>query len=76
MLRVCCNMLCVQKYEKAKMPISFYRHIQLRITAIRETFEELGLLICSRKHKKHRIGQWADVIEDFDIAYWQNRVNI
>ncbi|CAB3241100.1 unnamed protein product [Arctia plantaginis] len=51
------------------------RHIQLRITAIRETFEELGLLICSRKHKKHRIGQWADVIEDIDVAYWQNRIH-
>ncbi|XP_075976488.1 acyl-coenzyme A diphosphatase NUDT19 [Anticarsia gemmatalis] len=50
------------------------RHIELRITAIRETFEELGLLICSRQHKEERDGTWAGIIEDIDVAYWQNRV--
>lgn len=51
------------------------RHIQLRITALRETFEELGLLICSKQHKEERVGKFASVIEDIDTAYWQNRIS-
>lgn len=51
------------------------RHLQLRITAIRETFEELGLLICSRKTKEQKIGLWADTIEDIDVKHWQSRIS-
>ncbi|XP_045770455.1 acyl-coenzyme A diphosphatase NUDT19-like [Maniola jurtina] len=51
------------------------RHIALRISAIRETFEELGLLICSSKHKADRSGKWADVLADVDVKYWQSRVS-
>uniref|UniRef100_A0A2A4J515 Nudix hydrolase domain-containing protein n=1 Tax=Heliothis virescens TaxID=7102 RepID=A0A2A4J515_HELVI len=50
------------------------RHLQLRITAIRETFEELGLLIGSRVRKEDRNGLWAGVIEDIDVKYWQDRL--
>lgn len=50
------------------------RHIALRITAIRETFEELGLLICSRQQKGDRAGLWADIIADIDVKYWQKRL--
>ncbi|KAI5645035.1 nucleoside diphosphate-linked moiety X motif 19 [Phthorimaea operculella] len=51
------------------------RHIALRITAIRETFEELGLLICSRNQKKDRTGFWASTIKDFDVKHWQSLVS-
>ncbi|XP_023949759.2 acyl-coenzyme A diphosphatase NUDT19 [Bicyclus anynana] len=51
------------------------RHVALRITAIRETFEELGLLICSTKRKEDRCGLWADTISDIDVKYWQSRVS-
>lgn len=56
--------------------ICVYRHLQLRITAIRETFEEVGLLICSRKRKEQKTGLWADIIEDIDVNYWQSRVSL
>uniref|UniRef100_A0A2A4J3B6 Nudix hydrolase domain-containing protein n=1 Tax=Heliothis virescens TaxID=7102 RepID=A0A2A4J3B6_HELVI len=52
----------------------FSWHLQLRITAIRETFEELGLLIGSRVRKEDRNGLWAGVIEDIDVKYWQDRL--
>lgn len=51
------------------------RHIALRITAIRETFEELGLLICSTKHKNNRNDICAKTISDIDTKYWQERVS-
>ncbi|XP_041975108.1 nucleoside diphosphate-linked moiety X motif 19-like [Aricia agestis] len=50
------------------------RHVSLRITAIRETFEELGLLICSTKHKNNRGDTWANVIHCDDVQYWQDRI--
>lgn len=51
------------------------RHVSLRITAIRETFEELGLLICSREHKPTN-SLWASAITDIDVKHWQNRVSL
>ncbi|XP_049882997.1 acyl-coenzyme A diphosphatase NUDT19-like [Pectinophora gossypiella] len=51
------------------------RHIALRITAIRETFEELGLLICSRARKADRDSVRADHLSDFDVQLWQSRVS-
>ncbi|CAG4977473.1 unnamed protein product [Parnassius apollo] len=51
------------------------RHIALRITAIRETFEELGLLICSSEHKNKRSNVWANLISNPDLKYWQERVS-
>lgn len=50
------------------------RHVSLRITAIRETFEELGLLLCSREHKKDKVSG-ANIITDVDVQHWQNKVN-
>ncbi|XP_028169850.1 nucleoside diphosphate-linked moiety X motif 19-like [Ostrinia furnacalis] len=51
------------------------RHIALRITAIRETFEELGLLLCCREHKSKRNNLWSSAIADIDIKDWQDRVS-
>ncbi|XP_072939879.1 acyl-coenzyme A diphosphatase NUDT19-like [Epargyreus clarus] len=50
------------------------RHIALRITAIRETFEELGLLLCSTENRNNRDGLWASVVKDVDLKYWQSQV--
>ncbi|KAG6447026.1 nucleoside diphosphate-linked moiety X motif 19 [Manduca sexta] len=50
------------------------RHISLRVTAIRETFEELGLLLCSRQQKNQRDGIWANIISDIDVKLWQNKL--
>lgn len=51
------------------------RHISLRITAIRETFEELGILLCSQQHKKQKDGLRADFISNIDVKTWQDRVS-
>ncbi|XP_013175778.1 PREDICTED: nucleoside diphosphate-linked moiety X motif 19, mitochondrial-like [Papilio xuthus] len=51
------------------------RHVALRITAIRETFEELGLLICSQSHKSERESDWASLLTDDDLKHWRDRVS-
>ncbi|CAG9581776.1 unnamed protein product [Danaus chrysippus] len=51
------------------------RHIALRITAIRETFEELGLLICSSRHKNNKSDSWSQCVHGVDVKYWQARLN-
>ncbi|CAF4875005.1 unnamed protein product [Pieris macdunnoughi] len=51
------------------------RHIALRISAIRETFEELGLLICCSDHKKKKSDSWTTVLSNIDTQYWQSKVS-
>lgn len=54
--------------------IKFFREISLRITAIRETFEEVGLLLC--KPKRSDSGSvFAHVEENFDRKRWQKEVH-
>ncbi|XP_013183954.2 acyl-coenzyme A diphosphatase NUDT19 [Amyelois transitella] len=55
-------------------PNPIQRHIELRITAIRETFEELGLLICSRVQKVQKGELWASFVTGVDIKHWQDRI--
>lgn len=50
------------------------REISLRITAIRETFEEVGLLLCKPK-KDNGNGIYGYVKEDFDRKKWQKEVH-
>lgn len=47
--------------------------MSLRITAIRETFEELGVLIC-RQRNDVISNKYARYITDFDVKYWQDKV--
>lgn len=56
--------------------VEFSRDISLRLTALRETFEEVGILLC-RKNLKNLIGgQPAQVlVQLFDREYWQQRVH-
>ncbi|KAL4716962.1 hypothetical protein ACJJTC_012773 [Scirpophaga incertulas] len=51
------------------------RHVSLRISAIRETFEEIGILIGSSRHKCIRSDRGATIICDFDVKSWQEKVS-
>ncbi|XP_059051118.1 acyl-coenzyme A diphosphatase NUDT19-like [Achroia grisella] len=55
-------------------PNPILRHIALRITAIRETFEEVGLLLCSRDFKSNRNSFYASVL-DVDTKFWQKEIS-
>ncbi|KRT84556.1 hypothetical protein AMK59_430 [Oryctes borbonicus] len=53
------------------------RYLSLRIAAIRETFEESGILIC-RSYKinyKERVAKWASSIEEPELLKWQYTVH-
>lgn len=52
------------------------REVSLRITAIRETFEECGLLIC-RRDKGSVSSGWAEPISipEGELKTWQNKVH-
>lgn len=45
---------------KQKSEYELPREISLRITAIRETFEECGILICRNNMKKGVLAEWAE----------------
>ncbi|XP_037927778.1 nucleoside diphosphate-linked moiety X motif 19 [Teleopsis dalmanni] len=51
------------------------REISLRITAIRETFEEVGVLLCRNKHELHMNEGFTFVKDGFDKHYWQQLVH-
>lgn len=51
-----------------------FRDISLRITAIRETFEELGILICKSKDQLKEPSLFSYISKNFDIAFWQKEV--
>lgn len=55
------------KSEPNELP----REVSLRITAIRETFEECGVLMCKRKNDSRAIPNWAQYIsrKKFYINY-------
>lgn len=48
--------------------------MSLRITAIRETFEELGILICKNKQQLDEPSLFSNLTNNFDVAYWQKEV--
>lgn len=51
------------------------RDISLRITAIRETFEELGILICKSKEQlKDSSTIYSNILRNFDVESWQKKV--
>lgn len=54
-----------------------YRELSLRITAIRETFEELGVIFCrSRKSLASTDGNgYGHFREDFDRKHWQSLIH-
>ncbi|GJQ88014.1 hypothetical protein Trydic_g12938 [Trypoxylus dichotomus] len=53
------------------------KYLSLRIGAIRETFEESGVLICRSykiNHKEH-VAKWASSIEEPELLKWQYTVH-
>ncbi|TDG42739.1 hypothetical protein AWZ03_010845 [Drosophila navojoa] len=55
--------------------LEFSRDISLRLTALREAFEEVGILLCRKNLKNLKGGQPAQVVQLFDREYWQQRVH-
>uniref|UniRef100_A0A1Y1L567 Nudix hydrolase domain-containing protein n=1 Tax=Photinus pyralis TaxID=7054 RepID=A0A1Y1L567_PHOPY len=52
------------------------KSISLRIAAIRETFEETGILMCKNvKNISDETSSWADYITSEEIQKWQTKVN-
>lgn len=53
------------------------KEISLRITAIRETFEECGILICRRDRDDGAHSGWAEnvTIPEGDLRTWQSKVH-
>ncbi|XP_043285485.1 nucleoside diphosphate-linked moiety X motif 19 [Venturia canescens] len=51
------------------------REISLRITAIRETFEECGILICNKPGDKGVLTDWAKHLVMDEAKSWQSRVH-
>lgn len=53
------------------------KYLSLRICAIRETFEECGILICksAKINYKHNSSKWASYIGGNEILKWQHRVH-
>lgn len=75
------SLRCRQTTERPKLLSQgkhFTRDISLRLTALRETFEEVGLLLCRPlgSLKTLAVGQPAQLIEQpFDRESWQQRVH-
>uniref|UniRef100_A0A1B0A518 Nudix hydrolase domain-containing protein n=1 Tax=Glossina pallidipes TaxID=7398 RepID=A0A1B0A518_GLOPL len=62
---------------KNENPNLLKRELSLRITALRETFEEVGIMLCldSNSLRESHNKAYGDVKEDFDRQYWQNVVH-
>ncbi|XP_076648261.1 acyl-coenzyme A diphosphatase NUDT19 isoform X2 [Halictus rubicundus] len=58
-------------------PNELPREISLRISAIREAFEECGILLCRRSNDGGTQSNWAQYIEvpQDDVYSWQKRVH-
>ncbi len=52
----------------------YFREISLRISAIRETFEELGLLSGKNSQQLRAKNPFSVHRREFDIVHWQNEV--
>lgn len=52
------------------------RSVSLRITGIRETFEESGVLLCKSRHAHSltRPSKWASYLSGHEIQKWQKKV--
>lgn len=67
--------LLVPHYTNEAKLFPYNRDISLRITAIRETFEELGILICKNKQQLNDSNLFSNLTNSFDVEFWQKEVN-
>lgn len=67
---------CCWIFFKKKIKWYICRDISLRITAIRETFEELGILICRNKEQLNEPSLFSYLLQNFDVEHWQKKVII
>ncbi|XP_037959795.1 nucleoside diphosphate-linked moiety X motif 19-like isoform X2 [Teleopsis dalmanni] len=51
------------------------REISLRITAVRETFEEVGVMLCHNQDTIKDSNGYGYFLEDFDRQHWQRLVH-
>lgn len=58
-------------------PNKLEREISLRIAAIRETFEELGIVLCSPKNEIKENSSFSNYFhsKDCDIPEWQHKIH-
>ncbi|XP_033330288.2 acyl-coenzyme A diphosphatase NUDT19 isoform X1 [Megalopta genalis] len=58
-------------------PNELPREISLRISAIRETFEECGILLCRKSNDSGTYSDWAQNVEipEDEVQAWQKRVH-
>jgi len=52
-----------------------YRSIALRLTALRETFEELGILLCRDSRTLTSTSGYGKFYDQFDRVHWQHIVH-
>lgn len=78
------NLADFQPKEGAKRPFIFdsqgkslEREISLRLTAIRETFEELGVVLCKNKSEPNGKSSFSTFFHDksCDIPLWQKKIH-
>uniref|UniRef100_A0A6B2EH88 Putative nucleoside diphosphate-linked moiety x motif 19 n=1 Tax=Phlebotomus kandelakii TaxID=1109342 RepID=A0A6B2EH88_9DIPT len=60
---------------QCERPIDMAREISLRIGAIRETFEEVGVLIAKNAQQFAKESHLADSVTGFDVKEWQKIVH-
>lgn len=63
-------------YQKASEDEQIERELSLRISAIRETFEEVGILLAKGQEalQMDNQGLYTTALTGFDIQYWQKEV--
>jgi len=52
-----------------------YRSLALRLTALRETFEELGILLCRDSKSLTSTSGYGKFYDQFDRVHWQHIVH-
>ncbi|XP_035905057.1 LOW QUALITY PROTEIN: nucleoside diphosphate-linked moiety X motif 19-like [Anopheles stephensi] len=51
------------------------RNVSLRLCALREAFEELGVLLVSDEQKQKRDPLYSNCLHSFDVSTWQQRIH-
>lgn len=63
------------KPEKSWTSSVYFSEVTSRITAIRETFEELGILLCKTRDNFAQRSLSSHNLHNFDVKFWQKEVH-